>query len=111
MAREREESRLSPGFCLVPEKRWGCSCLIKGAQEEEQISSGGSGENGMDLDMSKLRCLVRAKRRFSSVGGVFVLELRRIRTNNYVKVETLGEPEGECIECEEQDTQGRSWQE
>ena len=73
---------------------------------------GGSGEDGVDLDMSKLRCLVRAKRRFSSVGGVLVLELRRrIRAYNYVKVETLGETEGECIECEEQGTQGRSWQE
>ena len=40
------------------------------------------------------------------------LELRRkIRVNNYVEVETLGKTEGECIECEEQDARGRSWQE
>lgn len=42
----------------------------------------------------------------------FGLELRRkIRANNYVEVETLGKTEGERIECEEQDTRGRSWQE
>lgn len=55
---------------------------------------------------------MRAKSKFSSVSEVLVLELRRkIRANNYVEVETLGETEGECIECEEQDTRGRSWQE
>lgn len=53
-----------------------------------------------------------AKRKFSSVSEVLVSELRRkIRANNFVEVETLSETEGECIECEEQDTQGRSWQE
>lgn len=51
---------------------------MKGAQEEEQIYLGGSGESGLDFrDVEFEAPCERTRCRFSSVGGVLLLELKR----------------------------------
>lgn len=49
----------------------------EGSTEEGTDLFGGSGENILDFSYVKFEVLARAKWRFSSVGAVLVLELRR----------------------------------